>query len=284
MKTEREDKMLRVNDRAAAMRIVATSGVVLAALILVVACNRIKGTSVDGAPGDSKPSVVEESQPTGELTHGLESVDQSSPQPNIGVPTPAARFNTEDSVRGAATSEVVRSQSTYLKATVEPCLPSVSSPNPCPKVGKEGLAVSLSAGEAGEWTAVTIEDDIIGRSMNERFRYAEVPHFVVRGVYEPGTIRCAVTGMGVTKSARLSNPDPMLEEAIADADARYKDDPVALKELPTSYPPTLITCMTDFTVHEYIAGRGPVHPRLQREARRKSRLRLRIRPLACGHR
>ena len=111
--------------------------------------------------------------------------------------------------------------------------------------------------EFAGWTAVSIEDDMIGRSVNERFGYTHAPHFVVRGTYLPGTTRCAVTGMGTPLSYVISQGDDEWLAVIATAEARYEAEPEALKELPKRYPPTLITCVTDLAVNEYMVGRGP---------------------------
>ncbi len=160
-------------------------------------------------------------------------------------------------VPAAAPEPAATRGSSYLEATVQPCLGVKSGVDPCDGVGRnESIDAPAEASFAG-WTAVTIEDDMIGRSVNERFGYSHVPHFVVRGTYEPGSTRCAVTGIGTPLSYVISEEDHEWLAVIATAEAKYEADPDALKELPSRYPPTLITCVTDLAVHEYMAGRGP---------------------------
>ena len=191
----------------------------------------------------------------------LKSDAEPSPVSVVDATSPAQPITaSREPIRAAATTTTqpaTTRTSTYLEATVEPCVPTKLSADPCADAGAGDSNDSHSGASLAAWSVVTIEDDMILRSLNERGRYTDVPHFVVRGTYVPDTTRCAVTGMGTTLSSRISEPDPDLEELIATAEAKYEADPETLEKLPTTYPPTLITCVTDLAVNEYMAGRGP---------------------------
>ena len=176
------------------------------------------------------------------------------------TPEPESADAAEETVGHDPLVETVNRPPTYLEATVEPCLMVKPGVDPCGAADQnESIGsplVEVEASFAG-WTAVSIEDDMIGRSVNERFGYTHAPHFVVRGTYLPGTTRCAVTGLGAPLSSVISEGDDELLAVIATAEARFEADPEALKKLPKTYPPTLVTCVTDLAVNEYMVGRGP---------------------------
>ncbi len=185
--------------------------------------------------------------------------DVSAEQSTVAADTrePESVDAAEETVEHDPLVETVNRPRTYLEATVEPCLPVRPGVDPCGAADQnESIGASTEASFAG-WTAVSIEDEMIGRGVNERFGYTHAPHFVVRGTYLPGTTRCAVTGMGTPLSSVITQGDDEWLAVIATAEARYEAEPEALKELPKQYPPTLITCVTDLAVNEYMVGRGP---------------------------
>ena len=186
------------------------------------------------------------------------SAEQSTVDPD--TPEPESVDAAEETVEHDPLVETVNRPPTYLEATVEPCLTVKPGVDPCGAADQNESVgsplVEVEASFAG-WSAVSIEDDMIGRSLNERFGYTHAPHFVVRGTYLPGTTRCAVTGLGAPLSYVISEGDDEWLAVIATAEARFEADPEALNELPKTYPPTLITCVTDLAVNEYMVGRGP---------------------------
>lgn len=143
----------------------------------------------------------------------------------------------------------------YLETTVEPCtVLDAADLDPCDPQGTRhsDITYGFVAVEKERITlpkAKSLEEEMISRSMNaDGFLATHVPHFVVRGAFVPDSTRCDFTHLNVSISSAIA------EEEIGGI-------PPKLAEFPW-----VVTCVTDFSVREYIVGRGPENLTLVTEA------------------
>ena len=182
------------------------------------------------------PETTATYTPEAAVAHTPEPTPTHTPEATVAhTPEPTVEHTPEAT---PATSYV--RPSTYLEATVEPCVGlEGSSVDPCERRGGDidndpfpstGSADSVIMGDAP-----TLEEIMVWSSRGEWGQVDDVPHFVVRGTYMPKTTRCAVTQylkVALTNDVRISGP--------ISADTN-----------------NVIDCLTDFSASEYIVGRGP---------------------------
>ena len=136
---------------------------------------------------------------------------------------------------------------TYLEATTEACpfLDGIDG-DPCaPRASRDfddyfygGIAVERE--RIIKERAKSLEAEMISRSLNtEGFLATHVPHFVVRGIFVPRSTRCDFAHLNVSNSTAIA------EEELGGIPPKV------------STVPWVLTCVTDFSVSEYMVGRGP---------------------------
>ena len=151
----------------------------------------------------------------------------------------------------------------YLEGTVEPCQPVIDDVDPC-EPGRPSLAETAEAVQrslqsrfhksihiAGSYvvpeTFPTLEELMIKSSENEWGLVYDVPHFVIRGTYTPTTTRCALTDLMFAKSVLIAEPQLVGKQ----------DRDVRPRRASTPIPKSVLTCVTDVSVNEYLVGQGP---------------------------
>ena len=177
---------------------------------------------------------------------GNDIVATASPEAENASALPVA--GSEASFSYGSTRSVVRPRS-YLDATVEPCAPLVGiNPDPCRKRTSPGeydiadkyALVQVERERIVREHASSLEEDMVNRSLNGPGRsYTDSPHFVVRGVFLPGTTRCNFTHF------KVSNSTVIADEVRGDRSMRLSETP------------WVTTCVTDLSVREYMVGDGP---------------------------
>ncbi len=160
--------------------------------------------------------------------------------------TPTATQRPEPTPTATQRPSPTMAPATYLEATVEPCATvgadqrSPCGARPTPVVTPVG-GVQIESEYVVLEQAPSLEEDMIDRSLNSMgWQYYHTPHFVVRGVFAPGTTLCDFTHRIDSNTLTLA-----IEDAGGPEFSRLSDY--------RAY----VTCVTDLEAREYMVGKGP---------------------------